>query len=522
MTKQLLRQQTKRKLLALSCALLVSNGALAQAPASPQQWYEAGQAELSRVLEQQANTRQAKNIILFLGDGMGISTVTAARIFAGQQLGGSGEENLLSFEHFPALALSRTYNTNQQTPDSAGTMTAIITGMKTKAGLIAINQNAKRSDCASSQGQEIPSFLVQAENHGMATGIVTTTRITHATPAATYAHSPERNWESDTDVPEQAKAQGCKDIASQLIDNPIGNGIDVVYGGGRQAFIPASQSDPQDGRSGARRDGRNLIREWEALNANNRFIWNAEQLSALDANSSGNVLGLFSRPHMSYHEDRSDQDSTSQPSLPQMTLSAIELLQRNDKGFFLMVEAGRIDHAHHASNAYRALDDTKELSEAVEAALAATNAEDTLIIVTADHSHALSMGGYSTRGNPILGKVVLNDGSGEAETSPALDNDEQPYTTLSYQTGRGFAVGAGGDTRYTRPANSGHKDLVDVDTEHSDYHQETLVPLNLAAHAGEDVAIFANGPWSHLFSSSHEQNYIYHVMRHAAGFDRGR
>jgi alkaline phosphatase len=339
---------------------------------------------------------------------MGISTITAARIFAGQLQGDTGKENRLSFEQFPAVALSRTYNTNQQTPDSAGTMTAIITEVKTKAGLISTNQNTIRSDCRSSIGQALPSFLEQAEGLGLATGIVTTTRITHATPAATFAHSPERNWENDTNVPSEAKALGCQDIASQLIDNAIGDGINVVFGGGRQYFVPESQSDPQDDRPGARADGRNLTQEWQDQGSQNQFIWNASQLKDLDIDGTGNVLGLFSRSHMDYHVERDSLDE-AQPNLPEMTSTAIKLLQRNDKGFFLMVEAGRIDHAHH--------------------------------------------------------------------------------------------------------------DLTEIDTELEGYHQETLVPLDLAAHAGEDVAIFARGPWAHLFSSTHEQNYIYHVMRHAAGFD---
>src|SRR5690606_28278071 len=111
---------------------------------SPQHWYELGQAELKRSLERETNTRQARNIILFIGDGMGISTITAARIFDGQQEGEPGEENSLAFERLPAIALSRTYNTNQQTPDSAGTMTAIMSGIKTKAGFIGVNAEGAR------------------------------------------------------------------------------------------------------------------------------------------------------------------------------------------------------------------------------------------------------------------------------------------------------------------------------------------------------------------------------------------
>ena len=106
---------------------------------SPETWFDAGRRTVEELKSLRKNKRQARNVILFLGDGMGVSTVTAARILAGQLRGDSGEENHLSFERFPHLALSKTYNTNQQTPDSAGTMTAIMTSVKTKAGFIAVN-----------------------------------------------------------------------------------------------------------------------------------------------------------------------------------------------------------------------------------------------------------------------------------------------------------------------------------------------------------------------------------------------
>jgi alkaline phosphatase len=203
-----------------------------------------------------------------------------------------------------------------------------------------------------------------------------------------------------------------------------------------------------------------------------------------------------------------------------MTATAITLLQAQsgNTGFFLMVEAGRIDHAHHAGNAYRALNDTRELSDAVQTATALTNEQDTLIIVTADHSHSLTMGGYSTRGNAILGAAVGNDAHGHANGQPSVARDNLPYTTLGYRDGPGFAVNSGGDVRYTLPNAAGRHDLTNIDTTHPDFHQEALVALQTEGHTGEDVAIYARGPWSHLFHSTHEQHYIYHVMRHAYGW----
>ena len=131
---------------------------------------------------------------------MGVSTVTAARILAGQLEGNPGEEHELSFETFPNVALAKTYNTDAQVPDSAGTMTAMVTGVKSDRGIISINQNVERGDCSTKAGNELQTFLELAETKGMSTGVVSTARLTHATPAANYAHSMERDFEDDGDA----------------------------------------------------------------------------------------------------------------------------------------------------------------------------------------------------------------------------------------------------------------------------------------------------------------------------------
>ncbi len=186
-------------------------------------WYLQGEQATRQAMigarEAAKNSRKhAKNIILFVGDGMGVSTVTAARIYDGQLKGNTGEENRLFFETLPYQAMSKTYNTNQQTPDSAGTMTAMMTGMKSKAGVISVGQNMTRADCSGINNNTLTTALEHAEKIGMSTGIVSTARLTHATPAATYAHVPERNYEDDRDLPKMTNATGCKDIASQLLD----------------------------------------------------------------------------------------------------------------------------------------------------------------------------------------------------------------------------------------------------------------------------------------------------------------
>lgn len=485
---------------------------------SPQAWYAAGQNAVAAALQLQPDKQRAKNVILFVGDGMGIGTVTAARIMEGQLRGEKGEENLLSFERFPHVALSKTYNTNQQTPDSAGTMTAIMTGVKTKAGMIAVNQNAMLGGCGSARGNELPTLLEEAETAGKATGVITTTRLTHATPAATYAHAANRDWESDADMTPPAKAGGCKDIARQLLEFPHGDGIEVALGGGRSYFLPQQSADPEEPENkGKRLDFRDLTLEWQYRYRNAAYVWNKAQFDAIDPKATEHLLGLFEPSHMEYEYDR-PADKAGEPSLAEMTGKAIDILQQNAQGFFLMVEAGRIDQAHHAGNAFRALTDTIALSNAVKTAQQKTDPRDTLIVVTADHSHVFTIAGYPVRGNPILGKVTANDKRGEAHHDHALAMDGKPYTTLGYTNGQGAAVlpGGGGEERSKQPPATGRDlDLSDIDTERESYHQQALVPLKAETHSGEDVAIYAGGPGAYLFHGVQEQNVIYHVMKQA-------
>jgi alkaline phosphatase len=485
---------------------------------TPDWWFRAGASAAHANLPQRAH---AKNVIVFLGDGMSIPTIAAARILDGQRKGGSGEENRLAFENFPATALSRTYETDFQTPDSAGTMTAIMSGMKTRAGVIGVDQRATRGDCASSRGTEVVSALELAAAAGLATGVVTTTRITHATPAATYGHLPERNWEVDVEIPEKDRANGCVDFARQLVEFGIGGGIDVAFGGGRTEFMPADQHDPEyAGFPGKRLDGRDLIAEW-LKQPGASYVWNTQQLNALDLAHARHVLGLFDVEHMKYENER-PKDPAGEPSLSEMTRAALTVLQKNPKGYFLMVEGGRIDHGHHAGNAFRALNETIEFAHAVEVANTMTSADDTLILVTADHSHTLTFVGYPARGNPILGKVHGSSGEGAPSKEPSRDATGLTYATLAYANGPGYSGASErqpeGAKRYPhdptgyKRAEQGRPNLEHVDTEAEDYEQEATMPLGAETHGGDDVAVFARGPGSAAVHGSMEENALFHVI----------
>ena len=207
---------------------------------------------------------------------------------------------------------------------------------------------------------------------------------------------------------------------------------------------------------------------------------------------------------MKYEHDRKN-DTGGEPSLTEMTVKAIDILSKNKKGFFLVVEAGRIDHAHHNGNAYRALTDTIELSNAVAAATQKVDLKKTMVVVTADHSHGLTIGGYPARGNNILGLVRGVAPDGGSMTKPSVDKDQKPYTTLRYGDGSGHVAGE-------RPVlkNSKTTDL--------NYKQEAAIPLTSETHAGEDVPIFAVGVNSWMFAGSMEQHWIYYVMRDAFRF----
>ena len=467
--------------------------------------------KLQASLDKQENTETAEGIILFVGDGMSIATVTASRIYAGQKAGQLGEEYQLSFEKFPYSGLSKTYNTNQQTPDSAGTMTAMMTGSKTKAGVISVNTLASRADPESCNGYHLKTLLETAEDQGWASGIVTTTSITHATPAATYAHSPERNWESDKDLSTQAKKKGCRDIASQLIEFDYGNGIEVILGGGRKHFLPESEK-------GERQDDRHLIQEWLAKNKQSSYVSSADELLNFDIKKTKYLLGLFSKSHLNYEADRV-ANNIDEPSLTTMVETALQLLQKH-KRFLLIVESGRIDHAHHAGNAYRALEETIEFDKAIARANELIDTNKTLMVVTADHSHTMTIAGYPTRGNPILGFVKGNDNTGKSNDNLSLAADNQPYTTLSYANGAGHD-NPEDDGQHTplsyrsSPQKVGRHSTANDNPQAPNYRQEANVPFQSETHAGDDVAVYAQGPWAHLLTGVMEQNYIYHVMKHA-------
>ncbi|XP_043919095.1 alkaline phosphatase, tissue-nonspecific isozyme [Protopterus annectens] len=463
---------------------------------NPEYWRYQAQDTLKHALSlEKLNKNVAKNLIMFLGDGMGIATVTAARILKGQLQHHPGEETRLEMDKFPHVALAKTYNTNAQVPDSAGTATAYLCGVKANEGTVGVNAAAVRSMCNTTKGNEVTSILRWAKDAGKSVGIVTTTRVNHATPSAAYAHSVDRDWFSDNEMTSEARGQGCKDIALQLIENIPD--IEVIMGGGRKYMLPKDTLDieyPNKTKTnGTRLDGRNLIEEWKTGKQGKRaqYVWNRQQLFGINTATTDYLMGLFEPGDLVYELNR---DKLSDPSLQEMVDVAIQMLKKNPKGFFLLVEGGRIDHGHHEGKAKQALHEAVEMDNAISKADTLTSTNDTLTVVTADHSHVFTIGGYTPRGNPIFGLAPM-----------LSDIDKKPFTSILYGNGPGFKM-----------VNGSRENVSTVDIVHDNYLAQSAVPLRQETHGGEDVAIFAKGPMAHLLHGVHEQNYIPHVMAYAA------
>lgn len=431
---------------------------------------------------------------------MGITTMTAMRIY---QVGEDGE---LTVDTLPESAFVRTYSEDAQVTDSAPSMAAYMTGVKMKNEVISMSTgtNAYAADgsqyisgadsaCPDGNGTPVATLLEIMKAQGYGTGVVSTTRITHATPAATYAHLCNRNAENT--------------IATQMVPggagyNPsLGDGIDVVFGGGRRHFLP-------QGTGSSRSDARDLIAEMQAEG----YVYVADRAAfdAIPANSS-KVLGLFTGSDMSYELDR---NPSVEPSLAQMTGKAIDLLAAQDRGFFLMVEGGRIDHALHASSAKRALVDGVAFDDAIALALEKMEAIDpglqnTLVVVTADHDHTLVLNGYAQRTGPttptnpgVLG-VVKRYANGPAQGTPATDINGMPYTNIGFGNGP------------NRPAE--RTTLDELTTSADAYLQESTIRLGSETHGGADVFLGAMGLGADRFHGVIDNTEVFGRIRLALG-----
>ncbi|RXG62391.1 Membrane-bound alkaline phosphatase, partial [Armadillidium vulgare] len=344
-------------------------------------WLNDGQAQLASQLQIQPQIQKAKNIIFFLADGTSIATFTAARILKGYR-SGYYEREQTSWEELPYTGIIKTYSTDNIVTDSAASATAYLSGVKANQATIGVDVNVK---------------------YGIAnrsTGVVTTTRITHASPAGNYAHTANRHWENDDEVNnDDANSEVCDDIAEQLVLSETGTKINVALGGGRRAFLPKEMTD-EDGENGRRDDGKNLRDIWLASHNTDGhtgvYVGHRDDLLSVDSSTTDYLLGLFSSSHMDYKVD----SVASQPSLEEMTQKAIEILQKNPNGFYLFRTHRSGSPLNEANSA---LEEAIEFEKAISKAVEMTSSDDTLIIVTADHGQPIVSNGYPARHDSILG-----------------------------------------------------------------------------------------------------------------------
>lgn len=465
-------------------------------PQEQSEYFTAGRDLIAERVALQPNTNKARNVILFVADGMGVGTNYGIRLYKGQQEGGLGEEYNLPHDLFPHSSLIKTYNINAQTPDSAPTAGAFNTGVKQVFNTINMTEDVLVDQCGT--GTPLTTFAEMVSEEGKSVGVISTARVTHATPAAAYAKTQSRNWEAEA-------PEGCSDIATQMIDAVEAGTVDFVMGGGARAFAPEG-ADIGNGLIGSRSDDVDLIARARDLDVS--VATSMEEANAIDLTIDAPVIGLFAGSHMAYEHDRPE----SELSLADMTGKAIEYLGKNEDGFYLEVEAGRVDHANHDGNAHRTFTDGVAFVEAIQTAIDTTDPEETLIIVTADHEHAIVFNGYCGRGTPITG-LCHDIASGQVAHSDELvmGSDNKPFTVVTFGNGPGSILIEQEDGTFS----GSRPDLTQEEVLDPDYLQQALIPASSESHSGVDVALWAQGPWAHLFGGTMDQEAIFHVMNHA-------
>ena len=300
----------------------------------------------------EATARPAKNVILFLADGTGISTVNAASVH------GHGEAQKLFIQHMPHLAFSETSSANSWVTDSAAGMTAIVTGEKTNNGVISQGSETVRGK---QDGRRLKSILEYAEEKGLSTAVVTNSPLADATPAATYAHANDR-----------AK---FGEIFRYVVEPCYGDGVDVAIGPGLERIVTETQALGVDLS--------------KALAAKGYAYLQNDVPGIRKAAAEGHrLVGLFS--------------GDGEFDLPAATEAALDVLARNQKGFFLMVESN-----NHSTNVQQTLDRAVKMDRLIESVAKRMEGTDTLILFTADHSYDMRMSGNAPKGQGIVSAMAV-------------------------------------------------------------------------------------------------------------------
>ena len=311
-------------------------------------------------------------IILFVADGLSTNSLTAARLYE------QGPDHRMTVETFPHLVLLSNYSNDFAVPDAAAAATALATGVKGNNRAIALDP----------RGKSLASILAMAHEAGRATGIVTTGKLTDATPAAFYAHA--------------ADGRDSQAIASQFLTDAK---VDIAMGGGLADFTPVS-------KGGQRKDGRDL---WLELRAKGFTMVRAKaELENTPSFLTGPLVGIFADGNLPYSSEV--QSGSQQPSLADMVRRAIEFLQTNSGGYFLVVDAALISHAAEQNSSERVLTETIDFDHAVATALDYAG-EKALIVAVGKHDvGGMTLNGYPLRGDHGLAMLGTNAGGVPAVT----------------------------------------------------------------------------------------------------------
>jgi alkaline phosphatase len=426
---------------------------------------------------------RAKNIILMIGDGMGPAHVQTTWLYTTKQLG----KNLVMTELMDRGQTAYLINdtADSTVTESAAAAVQMATGVRVLARAVGIGPD----------GKALKTILEMAKEKGKATGLVTTSGITDATPAAFVAHVEHRSKE---DV-----------IAEQLIKS----NVNILFGGRKDFFIPETEK-------GKRKDGRNLLRE--AGQNGYIVVETAEEMKKAQGEK---ILGLFNKENMLFEIDRRE---SSEPSLAEMTAKAMEVLQRSNEGFFLMVEAGRIDHAAHHHDISAVISDTLAFDEAIKVAYDFQKKyPDTLLIVTADHeTGGLAVIGHSQTSQEYVGinLEALSNIKGSHEKRNKELGKDPTLEKIKEVIKKYYEVELKDDEVKEIKENS----LSKLDSRHFRYDRDGVIAFMLRlyhrvgwatdSHSATPLFFWGIGPGSEKIKGWRHNTELFAIMKEAYGF----
>ena len=454
--------------------------------------------------------KPAKNVILFIGDGMSLPARQMARILSKGITEGKYND-LLEMEKMSNLALITTSGSDSLVTDSANSASAYATGQKGAVNAMGVYADSTKDPFDDPKVENI--IELAKRTRGMATGIVSTANITDATPAAMLAHTRKRSEQNF--------------IAQEML-NPL-HRPDVILGGGSRQFLP--KSVPGSKRS----DERNLIEEFKQQG----YVTAINKTELKQVGTTDKLLGLFQLDNMDVYIDREVTKNPAvlgnfndQPTLMDMTKAAIDVLSKNKNGFFLMVEGACIDKQLHTMDWQRATYDTIEMDKAVGIAKEfAKKNEDTLIIVVADHSHGASITGTYHELDGKTGREAVRTYADAGWTTFAdvdgdgFPDDPNPSVTLAVQFANhpdyienykfqevptSPAIMANGKAIANEKRSPQGGDLKVGNIPSSDSSE---------VHSADDVPLTADGPGADYFKGVMDNTEVFHGMVHALGLD---